>query len=260
MFSRTGKVGLAVLRCAGITAAVAAAMACGGPAPEAPAAGGVDPATAAVVHGRVVVDGTPPSPVVLRLDGDPKCVDLRAGTPVMSARHVVDDDGALANVFVYVREGDALGRHAFPVPSEPVVLDQQRCWYEPRVVGVRVGQRLEVRNSDPLLHNVRADAAVNQGFNIGQPVEGMRNVHTFTTREVMVPFKCDVHAWMQAWVGVLEHPFFAVTGADGRFSLDGLPPGAYTIEAWHEALGRAVQTVTLEASDRRELTFKFAIS
>lgn len=244
-----------------LLAIVATAAGCGGgaPAPSAPAPA-VDPAIAARVHGRVVLNGTPPPAVTLRLDGDPKCVELLAGTPQMSQSFVVGDEGGLANVFVYVREGDALGRQAFPIPSEPVVLDQERCWYTPRVIGVRVGQPLEVRNSDALLHNVRASAEINQGFNIGQPVAGMRNLHTFTTREVMVPFRCDVHAWMNAWVGVLEHPFFAVTGPDGAFSLDGLPPGTYTVDAWHEELGTSSQIVTLGEGGQQALTFTFTVS
>lgn len=243
-------------------AALVTSAACGGggePAAPAPAPPAVDPAVAASVQGTVRLEGTPPAPVALRLDGDPKCVEILAGAPQMSQTHVVGPDGGLANVFVYVREGDALRRHTFPIPSEPVVLDQDRCWYLPRVVGLRVGQALEVRNSDPLLHNVRASAEINQGFNIGQPVQGMRNIHTFTTREVMVPFRCDVHAWMNAWVGVLDHPFFAVTAVDGRFTLDDLPPGTYTIEAWHEALGTSTEVVTLEAGARQDLTFTFTV-
>jgi hypothetical protein len=247
----------ACLRGAILAAWVGVAAACGTPPPEAPPAGGVDPAMAASVHGQVRLEGTPPPPVTLRLDGDPGCVKLLAGEPQMSETYVMGEDGALANVFVHVREGEALARYSFPVPDEPAVLDQVRCWYTPRVLGVRVGQPLEVRNSDALLHNVRASAAVNQGFNIGQPVAGMRNLHTFTTREVMVPFRCDVHGWMNAWVGVLEHPFFAVTSTDGAFSLDGLPPGTYTIDAWHEALGTSSRTVTLGEGDRQELTFTF---
>jgi hypothetical protein len=245
------------LVCLFVLAAVTAA--CGGASPDAPAPAtfAVDPATAARVEGRVLLEGTPPPAVTLRLDGDPGCVKMLAGAPQMSETFVVGEDGTLANVFVHVREGDALGRYAFPVPDAPAVLDQERCWYVPRVIGVRVGQPLEVRNSDPLLHNVRASAEINQGFNIGQPVAGMRNLHTFTTREVMVPFRCDVHGWMNAWVGVLEHPFFAVTAADGAFSLDGLPPGTYTIDAWHEALGTASQTITLGEGARETLTFTF---
>ena len=129
------------------------------------------------------------------------------------------------------------------------MLDQQQCWYTAaRRRRARRPAASQVRNSDPLLHNVRAASEVNQPFNQGQPVQGMRYAHTFSTEEVMVPIKCDVHAWMNAWVGVVSHPYFAVTGADGAFSLPNLPAGAYTVEAWHEAAGTATGTVTVTAA------------
>ena len=171
--------------------------------------------------------------------------------------YVVGDGGTLANVFVYVKSG--LEGRSFPVPAEPVVLDQQQCWYVPRVVGVRVGQPLQVLNSDPLLHNVRAAAAVNEPFNQGQPVQGMRFSHTFSTEEVMVPFKCDVHAWMAAWVGVVNHPYFAVTGPSGEFSLPNLPAGTYTVEAWHEAAGTQTASVTVSAQGTATLSMTFTV-
>ena len=118
-----------------------------------------------------------------------------------------------------------------------MVLDQQKCRYVPRVLGVQVGQALTIRNSDSLLHNVRAEAQINQPFDVGTPIQGMEIKRTFSTREVMVPFKCNVHAWMNAYVGVLEHPFFAVSDDSGRFSIPHLPPGTYTIEVWHETAG-----------------------
>ena len=102
---------------------------------------------------------------------------------------------------------------------------------------MRVGQPIEIINSDPTLHNIHAMPKANSEFNTGQPMQGMKTKHTFTAKEVMVPFKCDVHGWMNAYVGVLDHPYFAVTGEDGKFALKGLPPGTYTIEAWHEKLG-----------------------
>ena len=121
------------------------------------------------------------------------------------------------------------------------MLDQQKCRYVPRVLGVRVGQALQVKNGDPLLHNVRSDPEINQPFNQGQPVQGMAYTHTFTTREVMIPIKCDVHAWMRAYVGAIEHPYFAVTADDGAFRIDSLPPGRYHLEAWHERAARPVE-------------------
>ena len=138
------------------------------------------------------------------------------------------------------------------------MLDQDKCRYTPRVLGVRVGQALQVRNSDPLLHNVRSNGVINQAFNKSTPIEGMRFDHTFATKEVMVPFKCDVHGWMSAWVGVLDHPYFGTTAPDGRVVLGNLPPGTYTIEAWHESLGTKTQQITIAAKESKDVSFSFA--
>lgn len=233
------------------------AAACGNApaAPPAAPASAVDPATAARVSGRVRLAGAAPIDEPVRIDGDKACVSL-AGTDQQAGETVLlGPDQGLANVFVYVRSG--LEKATFPVPSEPVVIDQQKCRYTPRVVGVRVGQPVQIRNGDPLLHNVRADGEVNAPFNQGQPVQGMVYSHTFTTREVMVPIKCDVHAWMRAYIGALEHPFFAVTGPDGTFSLPDLPPGAYTVEAWHERLGTIEQAVTVGARESKDVALTF---
>lgn len=232
--------------------------ACGGPAePAAPAAGSVvDPATAARVTGRVRFEGERPPVAMVRLDADPQCVSAAGTREQPDATLLVSDDGALGDVFVYVSRG--LEGKVFPIPSTPVVIDQQRCNYVPRVVGVRVGQALEIRNGDALLHNVRSSGEINQSFNQGQPVQGMVYSHTFTTREVMVPLGCDVHAWMRASVGVLEHPYFAVTGADGSFVLPDLPPGTYTLEAWHEQLGTQTAEITLAPRGSDDVVFTFA--
>jgi plastocyanin len=168
---------------------------------------------------------------------------------------MVGSGGALQNVFVYVKDG--LGNLRFPVPARPIVLDQKGCHYVPHVLGVQVGQSVEILNSDNTLHNVHAVPKANQEFNMGQPLPGIKHTHQFSTREVMVPFKCDVHPWMQAWVGVLDHPYFAVTGADGSFSLQGLPPGTYTIEAWHESLGTQTQSVTIGEKESKDVQFSF---
>jgi hypothetical protein len=172
----------------------------------------------------------------------------------MTEEVVVGDNGGLANVFVYVKEG--LGAMSFPVPSEPVVLDQAGCWYRPRVFGIQVGQELAIKNSDGLLHNINAKAEVNRGFNISQPVE-METTREFRAAEAMVRFECDVHGWMHAYAGVLEHPYYSVTGNDGGFSLDMLPAGTYTIEAWHERYGTQTQEVTVTAGESAEVSFTF---
>jgi hypothetical protein len=228
------------------------------PASSAPPPAAMDPSTAGSLTGRVVLDGTPPAARVIRLDGDPKCLALAAGEERRSESILVGADNGLANAFVYVKDGLPPG--FYPVPTTPVVLDQQKCRYVPRVVGVQVGQPLLIRNSDPLLHNVRSEGIVNQPFDVGTPVQGVELTRTFATREVMVPFKCNVHAWMQAWVGVLEHPYFAVTDADGRFNIPNLPAGTYTVEIWHESLGTQTRpaTVTAKAASDLTVTYKAA--
>jgi plastocyanin len=225
---------------------------------EAPALPPVDPATAASLSGHVVFDGALPAADVIRMDGDPKCVAAAQGEERRTEFFVSDDGKSLGNVFIYVKEGAP--QRMYPVPNTPVVFDQQKCRYVPRVLGVQVGQPLEIRNSDPLLHNVHGEGAVNQPFDYGQPLPGIKTTHRFTTREVMVPVKCQVHAWMRGYIGVVEHPFFAVTDGQGRFSIPQLPPGTYTIEAWHERLGTQTQQVTVAAKDAKTLDFTFKVS
>lgn len=232
-------------------------LACGGDkTASAPAAPSVDPATAGTVTATVKFDGTPPPPEMINLTGDPKCVSENGAPQRASETLVVGDDHALQNVFVYVKDG--LGNYAFPVPTQPVVLDQDKCRFTPRVLGVRVGQPLQVHNSDPLLHNVRSNAVINQAFNKSTPVEGVSFEHTFATREVMVPFKCDVHGWMAAYVGVVDNPYFGTTAPDGKVVLANLPPGTYTIEAWHESLGTRTQQVTIAAKENKDVSFSYS--
>ena len=242
-----------------IVALGASGAACGGGSsdsdsvPPAPLTSPVDAATAGNIVGRIAFEGPPPQAAVVSVDSDPNCV--QPGTTFTDEALVVGDDGALQNVFVYVKDG--LGDLRFPIPSTPIVLDQQDCRYVPHVLGAQVGQSVDIMNSDPTLHNVHAVPTANQEFNTGQPLPGMIHAHRFTTTEVMVPFKCDVHPWMEAYIGVVDHPFFAVSGADGSFSLEGLPPGTYTIEAWHEMLGARTQTVTIGEQETGDITFLF---
>ena len=131
--------------------------------------------------------------------------------------------------------------------------------YKPHVLGIQVGQTLDIVNGDDTLHNIHAVPTANGEFNKAQQFKGFRNQHVFSTKEVMVPFRCDVHKWMTAYVGVLDHPFFAVTGSTGAFELKGLPPGTYTIEAWHEKLGTQTQTVTIAEKQTSDVAFTFKI-
>ena len=237
-----------VAACGGGNASAPATTAAPGPPPTP-----VDPATAATVRGKISFAGTAPARQPIRMTSDPNCA--QPGAPATAETVIVGGGGELQNVFVYVKDG--LGNLVFPVPTTPVVLDQKGCRYTPHVFGVQLGQPVEVVNSDATLHNVHAVPKANREFNTGQPIQGMKTTHTFTAKEVMVPFKCDVHNWMNAWVGVLDHPFHGVTGASGGFSLQGLPPGTYTVEAWHEKLGTQTQSVTIGPSESKAITFSF---
>jgi len=216
----------------------------------------VDPATMGNVSGRVTFEGTPPENAAVNLEGDPACVTARPDGLKLDT--VIVNNGGLENVFVYVKDG--LGNYYFETPTTPVTLDQKGCHYSPHVFGLRTGQPLEILNSDQTLHNVNAMAQVNQAFNMGQAMQGMKSQKTFTKPEVMVRIKCDVHAWMNAYAGVLNHPYFAVTANGGAFELKDLPPGTYTIEAWHEKLGTQTQSVTLGAKETKTVGFAFKAS
>jgi plastocyanin len=240
---------------AAFVAALAAACSGGekpAEAPAAPVANPVDAATAGAVTGKVTFMGTPPPAETISMSSDPRCVNAGAKTETV----IVSSDGSLQNVFVWVKDG--LGNLKFPVPTTPLVLDQKGCQYRPHVFGVQAGQPIEILNSDMTLHNIHAWPQTNQEFNVGQALQGMKDTHVFTTQEVMVPFRCDVHRWMNSFVGVVAHPFFAVTGADGSFQLTGLPPGTYTIEAWHEKFGTRTASVTIGAKESKDVAFTFS--
>ncbi len=189
------------------------------------------------------------------MSSDPSCA-TGSGQKPLSDAVLVAADGALQNAFVYIKDG-LDPAYTFAAPSAPVVLDQKGCFFVPRVMGLRVGQPLEMANTDPTFHNIHALPKQNREFNHGLApgIPPMR--HTFTTPEVMVRFKCDVHGWMAAHIGVMAHPFFAVTAADGTFSFSGVPPGTYTVEAWHEVFGTQTARVTVGAGESSPLSFSF---
>lgn len=213
----------------------------------------VDPETAGSIVGKIMLLGEVPAPEKLPIQGNPECSTFHQ-EPLLSEAVLVSN-GALQNVFVYIKEG--LEGYAFEAPQTPAKLDQVKCMFIPHVVGVQTNQPLEILNSDPTLHNVHALAKVSPGWNIGLPAPGMRRIKTFPKPEVMVPVKCDVHPWMLAYIGVVPHPYFAVTGPEGTFTLQGVPPGRYVIEAWHERFGTKTQELELAAGESRQLELTF---
>lgn len=208
---------------------------------------------AATLAGKVSLEGTAPESQALSMDADPTCM-MAHTEPVTSHEVVVNANNTLKNVFVYVKEG--LAGQAFQAPIDPVVFDQKGCLYDPHVFGVRVNQPIEIVNSDPTLHNVHALPTNSAEFNLGMPIQGMKLKKTFTAPEIMVKIKCEVHPWMAAYVGVIDHPFFGVTNDQGAFEIKDLPPGEYILEAWHEKFG--VQTQSITVTDQpQEVTFQF---
>lgn len=255
---------LKTLYTATIVAALIFASGCGGgtapttekKAADQPAAAvtKVDPATAATVTGKVAFAGTAPKAPRIDMSAEPDCKGLHTA-PVTSQEVVVNANGTLANVFVYVKGG--LEGKTFEAPSGSVALDQKGCVYHPHVVGVRAGQTLAVNNSDPTTHNVHPMPRTNREWNQSQPPKGSALEKTFPRGEVMIPVKCNVHPWMKSYIGVVEHPFFAVSNDQGTFEIKGLPPGEYTIEAWHEKYGAQEQKVTLAPSASQAVDFSF---
>ena len=236
-------------------------VACGGggeDAPErsaAPAPKAASGSPGGALQGTVSFSGTVPDATALQMGADPNCVRMHPDATPMTQFVVVGEDGGLANVFVYVKEG--LDGASYDVPTEAVLLDQEGCIYKPHVLGVRAGQTLTIMNSDETLHNIHAIPKINKEFNVGQPVKGLKTDKVFDQPEIMVPFKCDVHKWMASYVGVVDHPFFATTGPDGTFSIEGLPEGDYVVEAWHEQYGTQQMNVSV-APDGAEANFEFS--
>jgi plastocyanin len=214
-----------------------------------------DAANGATLTGKVAFTGKKPVIRNIDMSANPACQKIHP-EPVASEEVIVNGNGTLANAFVWVKSGVPEGKWA--VPSKQAVVDQQGCIYTPHVSGVVVGQAIEFRNSDETNHNIHPLPRTNDEWNESQPPKGDPKVKTFDKEEVMVPVKCNIHPWMRAYIGVVRHPFFAVTGNDGAFSIAGLPPGKYTVEAWHERYGRQEAEITVAAKDTKAVDFSFA--
>jgi plastocyanin len=250
-----------------ITAGVACVLTlagCGGseaPAPKADAgaapAGGAaatpDLANGATVSGKVTFDGTPPVMKALDMSAVPACTEAHK-TPAKSEEWVVGADKGVKNAFVWVKSGLPADK-TWAVPTTNVDITQDGCMYSPHVVGVMAGQNLNIKNADKTNHNIHPMPKNNPDFNQSQPPGAGDITHSFAREEVLVPVKCNIHPWMRAYIGVISHPFFAVTGDDGSYSLKGLPPGTYTIEVVHEQDAPVDMTVTVGAKDTKTQDF-----
>ncbi len=212
----------------------------------------LDRSSAGAITGRVTFTGTPPLMAPLKMSGE--CAAQHQG--LILAGDALVRDGRVENAFVYVKDG--LGDRIFAVPEEPVVIDQVGCLYRPHVGGAQTCQPITFRNSDGLLHNVHGTPTVSSQWNFSMAVQGSTRTVRIPRPEVAVEMRCDVHPWMRAYVGVLGHPYFAVTGADGRFALRDVPPGDYVVASWHERFGTREERVTLGAKDAKDLAFAYS--
>ena len=214
----------------------------------------MDAATAGTISGKVVFKGTPPAMPAIDMSSNPQC-ERSHKTAAKAETVLVNPDGSLRNVFIWIKSGLPAGKWA--VPTTTVRFDQDGCVYSPHVVGLMTGQTLEIYNSDPVNHNVHAESKVNKAWNFSEPPKAEHISKTFDSPEVLFAMSCSVHPWMRAYVGVSPHPFFAVSGDTGSFELKGVPPGTYVVEAVHEKFGRKEATLTLEPSGKATLEFSY---
>jgi plastocyanin len=209
----------------------------------------VDPTAIGTVAGVIGLDGAAPKAAELDLKADAWCKNHYDSPPPEES--LVVNDGKIANVFVWISAG--LEGYSFEAPDEQVVLDQQGCIFSPRVVGIQLGQKVTMHNGDPVLHNVHSKPELNRQRNIALPTKGSSRDFKFDKAEVMVPVVCDVHPWMRAFIGIVDHPFFAISDAAGTFSLEDIPVGEYTLQFWHEKLGVSEQSIVVTKGETLEL-------
>ncbi|HXR16915.1 MAG TPA: carboxypeptidase regulatory-like domain-containing protein [Terriglobales bacterium] len=210
-------------------------------------------AGAADVKGVVKFEGVPPKGKPISMAADPSCAKQHSGL-VTTLDVATDSKGGLQNVLVFISDG--LGDRTFDPPKEPVVITQKGCLYEPRVMAVQANQPIEVVNDDPTSHNIHPTPANNREWNKAE-LPGAKVEEAFAREEIAIPVRCNIHPWMRGYIAVLKNPYFAVTKPDGSFELSNLPPGTYTIKAWHEKLGTSTQTITIGANQTKEINFVF---
>jgi plastocyanin len=211
---------------------------------------------ASSITGTVTFDGKAPALKPLAMEADPACAKKHSG-PVANEMLTLGSGNTMGSIMVWVSKGLPAGK-TFPAPKTPVVLDQNGCQYRPHVMGIMVGQPYRILNSDGILHNIHTLPTINKAFNRAMPATVTEATTTFDKEEAIFHIKCDVHPWMSAYVAVFTHPFFSVTGTDGKFTISGLDPGTYEITAWHERLGMQKASVTVAATGAKQ-DFKFTL-
>jgi hypothetical protein len=214
----------------------------------------VDSSTAGSVTGTVRYTGKKPSHKMIDMSEDPACVEAHHGKAYDESL-AVGSNGSLGNAFIYIKRG--LEGKNFEVPATPVTIKQGGCWFHPRVLGVQTNQLLQIVNSDPVTHNIHPMAEINREWNHSQGPGDAPLKRKFIKPEVMIRVKCNIHSWMHAYIGVLDHPYFSVSRQDGTFEIKNLPPGAYTIAIWQENLGTQEQQVTVASQKNTVTDFTF---
>ena len=212
------------------------------------------PTGSARVVVKIVLNGSAPMPVKVPTAADPYCAKAHQADPLLSQTVQVGADGALMNTLVFVKDGVS---GSYTVPQTPVTLDQKGCVYIPHVMGMMAGQPLLIFNSDATLHNIHPLPVVNAGFNIGMPIQGMKQTRVFPKAEPVFHVKCDVHPWMSAYIATFTHPFFGVSNSLGTVELNNLPAGTFQIQAWHEKYGVQMQAVSVSAGETKQITFTY---
>jgi hypothetical protein len=215
------------------------------------------PTGTARIVAKVALSGTPPPPTKLQMNADLVCAKKHQTAAVFSQTVEAGADGALKDVLVFVQNGVT---GTYPAPTTPATLDQVGCIYVPHVLGVMAGQPLQITNNDPTLHNIHPMPVINTGFNIGMPIEGMKQTRVFSKPEAPFHVKCDVHPWMSANIGVFSNPFFGVSNEQGEVELKNLPAGTFQVQAWQEKYGARTQSVTVAAGETKQITFTFKAS
>jgi plastocyanin len=204
------------------------------------------------ISGKVTYEGTPAKQMSIDMSKEPSCAKQHS-TPLMTETVVVGSGNALMNVIVYISAGVPDESSA---PTQAVVITQKGCQYLPHVLPILVNQELKVVNDDPTSHNIHPLAKINREWNKSQP-PGTPPISEKFEKPEFIPVKCNIHPWMHGTFAVLKNSHFAISGEDGHFTLSNLPPGKYTVTAWHESYGDQMQEVTITGNEAQTLNFVF---